>query len=178
MTMTWAHVTLLVVIFAGGVAVGGLCVSLAGSRREDRAYDEGRADVRHEERSELLGGNVLVLDEHDRPVWADGARLEPLRRAVPQDHPGPGRPEQSAVRLQGDGSEAGTGPGADEWAPQPEDRVYQWAHPHPIRATAPLTVIDWDALPWEERQLLTVWDWGRRMQAWVEDWDRERLEAA
>jgi len=140
------------------VAVGGLGVSLAGSRREDRAYDEGRADER-EARSV-----VFIPDDQ-------------MITAPPLDPPGPAGPTVSAA----EGAKpvnAHAGPGADEWEPEPGDRVYQWAHPHPIRATAPLTVIDWDALPWEERQLLTVWDWGRRMQAWVEDWDRDDLEGA
>src|SRR5215469_14078625 len=150
---------LLAVIFAGGVAVGGLVVSLAGSRREDRAYHEGRAD------------EAAERDEMPAPALMRAAeRLRELRDPSGPDAAGPGAASPS---WDSSGPEVTTA-----WAPQPGDRVYQWAHPHPIRATAPLTVIDWDALPWEERQLLTVWDWGRRMQAWVEDWDRDDLEGA
>jgi len=149
----WAWV-LLAVMFAGGVAVGGLVVSLAGSRREDRAYDEGRADER---------AKWSIDDPRDSsgPEQNGSERTSGHSAAVMMSSPPASGPEDPA-----------------EWEPEPADRVYQWAHPHPIRATAPLTVIDWDALPWEERQLLTVWDWGRRMQGWIEDWDRERLEAA
>jgi len=179
----WAWV-LLVVIFAGGVAVGGLVVSLAGSRREASAYDEGRADERAERTSYDAGdGRPAIaaghaddlgdeagerVPEHGMPDWPDRAAHGDRRRQPPA----PLRPDiRSDPRVEAETV-------VEAWAPQPGDRVYQWAHHHPIRATAPLTVIDWDALPWEERQLLTVWDWGRRMQAWVEDWDREKLEAA
>ena len=126
MTGHWAWV-LLAVIFAGGVAVGGLVVSLAGSRREDRAYDEGRADERADMQEEVMP---------DDPGWT------------------PPRPvEQGPLET-----------GA-RWEPEPTDRVYQWAHRNPIRATAPLTVIDWDALPWAEKEQLGLWDFGRRLEA-------------
>ena len=181
----WAWV-LLLVIFAGGVAVGGLCVSLAGSRREDRAYDEGRADERadrsddeRDQARDIRGLEQALRDEGAgvRGLQGSSRRVYP---AVPEEagdyYPDADPGVDSGAMRAGSGL-AGMS-GQPEWEPEPGDRVYQWAHPHPIRATAPLTVIDWDALPWEERQLLTVWDWGRRMQAWVEDWDRDRLEAA
>ena len=152
MTGHWAWV-LLAVIFAGGVAIGGLAVSLAGSRREDRAYDEGyQAGIDIDEGA----GFAFTAEDCGYPD-SPGPAMEPGET--------PGRERHETA-------------GPEAWEPFHYDRIYQWAHPHPIRATAPLTVIDWDALPWEERQLLTVWDWGRRMQAWVEDWDRDDLEAA
>ena len=176
MTGHWAW-ALLVVLFAGGVAVGGLVVSLAGSRREDRAYDEGRADERNgmgrrdDDDLGRPGADQPGQDSYSAPSRPEGGGFRDDAGLVGR---GPGGARAGSDSDGPDGMEAA--PGA--WEPEPEDRVYQWAHPHPIRATAPLTVIDWDALPWEERQLLTVWDWGRRMQAWVEDWDRDRLEAA
>jgi len=182
MTSHWAWV-LLLASFAGGVAVGGLVVSLAGSRREDRAYDEGRADERAERTSYDAGDGSAIaaghaddlgdeagerMPEHGMPDWPDRAAHGDRR----QQPSAPLRPDiRSDPRMEAETM-------VEAWEPEPADRVYQWAHPHPIRATAPLTVIDWDALPWEERQLLTVWDWGRRMQAWVEDWDRDDLEGA
>ena len=163
MTGHWAWV-LLVVLFAGGVAVGGLCVSWAGSRREDRAYDEGRADERADMEDPPGPDGPPVTP---RSAWVHGGGTGEGAAMSGNAGPGvdhmPGRPGL----YPGPDGKIGTRElrAESEWEPEPGDRVYQWAHPHPIRATAPLTVIDWDALPWAEKEQLGLWDFGRRLEA-------------
>ena len=136
------------VAFVLGVVVSGLVSSLLSGRREEEEYDDEGDEPR--EYITWAGRDLMPDDE------PDDEEVMPLEAV-------PGHPQ--LVTAAG-------------WQPAPTDRVYQWAHREPIRAGKPLTVIDWDALPWAERQALAGWDWQRRMTDWIEDWDRDRLEAA
>jgi len=114
--------------------------------------------------------------DDDAPVlrFSPGAAAL-IDRMLDDDIDSPG-PDEQLMSVE----TPGAGPGVqDGWEPLPGDRVYQWAHPSPIRRdTRPITVIDWERVSWADRLALEQWDWAQRMHAWVEDWDRDQLEAA
>jgi len=145
----------LLVLFGAGLFIG-----LVFGFGLGRWLLPGRDDDEPESESDYI-------DPIDLPVMSG----RPYLRIDP---PGP------VAKLPAAESEVHAGPGAEPFeGPAQGSDWYRWANLEPLRRdTRPITVIDWDRVSWADAKALEAWDWAQRMHAWVEDWDRDQLEAA